>query len=296
MRRIERAAHLLRDNAKRIVFHCPLIFFILVLFGGHCVSSEGMDPLDILFPYQWVGNIDQIQFNEPSGIVFHPQRKTLFVVGDSGDICEIQTDGTLVKEKRYQPPADFEGITCDASTGLLYIAIEGAEKIIEIDPEDFRELRSFDIDRVFQGKTVLKAGGHGIEGIAFVPDANHPEGGIFYVTNQAFDLDSEDDLSAIFEVEVPLKSGAVGDLTAKIIRYFTPGVTDLSGLHYDSVNDRLYVISDGNNAFFEITRAGEILKSYAFPGNDKEGITIDEEDFLYIPQDSGGIIKIKWNR
>jgi len=295
MRITECAASLLKDHAKKFAFYCLPIAFLLVTVGESAVPAESTSPLDILFPYEWVGNIDRVDFNEPSGIVFHPQRGTLFVVGDNGDICEIRTDGNLVKQKRIRA-ADFEGITCDPSTGLLYIAIEGEEKIVEMDPEDFGVLREFAIDRVFQEKTVLKAGGSGIEAIAFVPDANHPEGGTFYVSNQAFDLNNLEDPSAIFEVEVPLKSGSAGGTTAKIIKYFALGVIDLSGLHYDSVNDRLCVISDATNTFFEITRAGRILRSYAFPENDQEGITIDGEGFLYIAQDSGGIIKLKWNR
>jgi len=35
-------------------------------------------------------------------LVFYHQRGTLFVVGDEGDICEIQKDGTLVKQKRIK--------------------------------------------------------------------------------------------------------------------------------------------------------------------------------------------------
>jgi uncharacterized protein YjiK len=292
MRTIEYAARLIKDYAKR--FYLP-VAFLLATFGGNAVSTEGMSPFDILFPHQWVGNIDRVDFNEPSGIVFHSQRGTLFVVGDNGDICEIQRDGILVKQKRIST-ADFEGITCDPSTGLLYIAVEGEEKIIEIDPEDLGVLREFAIDRAFQEKTVLKAGGSGIEAIAFVPDADHPEGGTFYVTNQAFDLNDMEDPSAIFQIEVPLKTGSAGDSTAKIIRYFTLEVIDLSGLHYDSVHGQLCVISDATNTFFQITKAGKILRSYAFPGNDQEGITVDSEGFLYIAQDSGGIIKVKWNR
>ena len=294
MRTVERTASLLKHNAKTFAFYCLPIAFLLVTVGESTVPAEKVSPLDILFPYEWVGNIDRVDFNEPSGIVFHPQRGTLFVVGDNGDICEIQTDGTLVKQKRIRS-GDFEGITCDPSAGLLYIAVEGEEKIIQMDPEDFGVLREFAIDRIFQGKTVLKAGGSGIEAIAFVPDANHPEGGTFYVSNQAFDLSNMEDPSAIFEVEVPLKSGPAGDTTAKIIKHFALGLIDLSGLHYDSVNDRLCVISDATNTFFEITKVGKILRSYAFPGNDQEGITVDGEGFLYIAQDSGGIIKVKWN-
>jgi DNA-binding beta-propeller fold protein YncE len=285
----------MRTEAKRCVLYCLLIALLWVILGKRAISSEKLDVLNILFPYQWVGNIDQVNFNEPSGIVFHPWRGTLFVVGDEGDICEIQRDGTFVKQKRIRQ-ADFEGITCDPATGLLYIAVEGEERVVEIDPEDFRVLREFSIDRTFQGKMVLKAGGAGIEAMTFVPDSHHPDGGTFYVANQGFDLNSTEDPSAIFEIEIPLKSDSAGDSTAKIVRFFTLGVIDLSGLHYDRVNDRLYVISDATNTFFEITKAGHIVRSYAFPGDNQEGITVDEEGFVYIAQDSGGIIKLQWNR
>lgn len=278
-------------TAKRSVLQYLAIVFLLAAIAESTLPAE-MDPFSIVFPYQWVGNIDQIDFKEPSGIVFHPPRGTLFAVGDGGDVCEIHTDGTLVKQAQIRP-ADFEGITCDPSTGLLYIAIEGEEKILEVEPEDFKVAREFTIDRTFQGKMVLKPGGQGIEGITFVPDPNHPEGGTFYVSNQAFDLADPEEPSAILQVELPLKTGASEQLEAKIIQHFPLRVTDLSGIHYNAVDDRLYVISDSNNIFFELTRTGEVVKSYAFPGSDQEGITIDQEGFLYIAQDSGGIIKIK---
>jgi hypothetical protein len=35
------------------------------------------------------------------------------------------------------------------------------------------------------------------------------------------------------------------------------------------------------------------VKQYAFPGNDQEGLCRDEAGFIYIAQDSGGILKIK---
>ena len=253
------------------MFYCPLIALLLVILGKSAVSEEKSDALDLLFPAQWVGNIDKAKFNEPSGIVFHSRRGTLFVVGDKGDVCEIQRDGTLVKQKHIRK-ADFEGITCDPATGLLYVAIEGEERVVEIDPEDFRVLRGFSIDRTFQGKVVLKAGGSGIEAITFVPDSHHPEGGTFFIANQGFDLNSTEDPSAIFEVEVPLKRGSAADSTAKIVRFFTLGVIDLSGLHYDRAKDRLYVISDATNTFFEITKEGHIVRAYAFPGDNQEGI------------------------
>lgn len=242
---------------------------------------------------QLIRDIDQIDFNEPSGIVFHPQRETLFVVGDEGDICEIQTDGTLVKKKRISR-ADFEGITCNPLTGKLYIAIEGEEKIIEINPENLEILREFYINRTFKDRLVLKRDKeNGIEAITFIPDTNNPDGGTFYVANQTLDLTDEQDPSAIFELQVPLKSNSAKK--AIIIRHFSLGVIDLSGLHYDEKEDFLYVISNKKNTLFKITKKGKILESYNLPGKDQGGITVDKNGFLYVAQDKGGgIIKLEW--
>jgi uncharacterized protein YjiK len=266
-----------------------------ILTGCRTSRKKEASPLSILFPYEWIGNIDQVEFIEPSGIVFYPNRGTLFVVGDEGDICEIYPDGTMVKQKRIRH-ADFEGITYDPSTGLLYIAVERVEKILEVSPEDFSVLREFPIDRTFRGAVVLKEGGQGIESISFVPDSEHPEGGTFFISNQGFTLDNREDPSALFEVEAPLRSGSGDEMKARILRMYSLGIIDLSGLHYDKSTDHLFVISDATNSLFEITRKGGIIESYAFPGDNQEGIAIDHEDNLYIAQDSGGIIKVKWLR
>ena len=264
-----------------------------MLFVG-CMTPNGpqVGPPSIVFPYQWVGNIDKVGFNEPSGICWHSQRETLFVVGDEGDICEIKTDGTLIKQKRIRH-ADFEGITHDPSSGLLYIAIEGAESIIQITPETFEVLQEFSLPRTLDGKTVLKSGGQGIEAITFVPDPAHPEGGTFYVANQSFSLTDEHDISAVFQVELPLRSNTG---KPKLLGYFTPGVIDLSGLYYDPTSDHIFVISDETNIILEYSRSHDLVKEYAFPGDNQEGITVDNAGFMYIAQDSGGIIKLKWLR
>lgn len=283
----------MNKNARRTIYFCLLVFLLTIQTAK--LLAVPYDINDILFKYDWFGNIDRIGFKEPSGIVFHPQRGTLFVVGDLGDVCEIQTDGTLVKQKHVRD-ADFEGVTCDPTTGLLYIAIEGEEKILEVNPESFEILREFDIPRTFQGKTVLKKGEQGIEGITFVPDESHPEGGTFYVNNQSFDLDNVEDPSAIFQIQLPLKTGSGKKLKAEIIRYFEPGVVCLSGIHYDSIAQRLYVVSNSTNTFLEITMAGELINFYAFPGSEQEGIAIDDAGYMYIAQDTGGIVKIRWNK
>ena len=90
-----------------------------------------LEKLTIRFPYLWLdepgfgGDIDKQGITEPSGICFHPLRKTLFVVSDEGEIAEITTDGDPVFN--FKIPGDLEGVTVDPQTGLLYIIHEGVD-------------------------------------------------------------------------------------------------------------------------------------------------------------------------
>ena len=153
----------MRANAKRSILYCFIIASLLSVPGG-CAGSKNTGNLEVssfLLPYEWFGNIDKVKFKEPSGIFFHPKSETLFVVGDLGDICEIKTDGTLVRQKHIRD-ADFEGITYNPATELLYIVVEGEDKILEVDPEKLEVLREFTVPRSFQGKTLIKKGGQGL--------------------------------------------------------------------------------------------------------------------------------------
>jgi len=269
-----------------------ILVTLLTSLGQAWADTPPADPLAILYPYEWVANIDKVEFNEPSGAVYHSARRTLFVVGDNGDLCEIQTDGVLVKQKHIGS-FDLEGITVDPRTGLLYLAAEGADRILEMDPDSFITRREFPIERQHQGETVIAAGGQGIEGITFVPQEQHPEGGTFYVANQSFDLGNEADLSAVFELAVPLVTSTAAVDSARIVRFFEFGVTDLSGLHYSQAEKSLYVITDSHNALLKVTLSGDVQNAYAFPGAAQEGIALDESGFLYIAQDIGGVIKLR---
>ncbi len=271
-----------------------LVVVLFAAFAGGCkralVREKGLHA--VVFPNKWVGDIDRIGFNEPSGIVWHGGRGTLFVVGDEGDICEIKTDGTLVKEAHIRQ-ADFEGITYDPATGLLYLAVEGEEAIVEVDPDTFEVVREWRVPREFEGRLLMREGGEGLEGITFVPDADHAEGGIFYVANQAFVLNNPEDISAIFRVEVPLRSGGE---EVRILGYYEPGVIDIAGLNYEAATRTILAVSDAENLLMIYSPDLELVDFYAFPGDNQEGITVDDAGFIYIAQDSGGILKLKWLR
>ena len=278
-----------------VIILCVLtLISVDVIFA---VSNDGTGPAGIVFPCEYVGNIDRSDFPEPSGIVYHRERGTLFVVSDEGHVAEFSAQGNLIKRAALSRDCsrigghDFEGITYNPATGLLYIAVEGKERIVEVSPEDFSVSRVFDVDRSFEGRTLLKRGGQGVEAITFVPDSTNPEGGLFYLANQAFSLEEEEDPSVIVQVSVPLRNGRDGDDVPIVGRFF-PGIIDIAGFHYDPDTGHIFVLSDASNSLHEMTSDGTVLHGWAFPGKDQEGVTSDGRGTWYITQDCGGIIRL----
>lgn len=269
-------------------------FLILLSLGAAC--SQDKYSTKIRFPYKW---LDETGFGsdinperriiEPSGICFHPSRKTLFIVSDEGILFEIKTDGIPVSGVKI--PGDLEGVTVDPQTGFLYVIVEGEDIILEFDPVDQEVTREFPINRLWQGDPnyIQKQRGtydHGVESLEFVPDADHPEGGTFYAGNQW-------DPPCVFELYIPLKSSQEKTAEAKILRVLPLKLDDPAAMYYDPETKLLNVVSDADNILVEITLEGKIEKEYAFPGDNQEGITRDDQGFLYIAQDSGGILKVK---
>lgn len=270
-----------------------VFFGFLVAFLGSCARSR-FAP-EIRYPCEWpgspgfTGNIDKAGIIQPSGICFDPARKTLFIVSDEGLVFEMGTDGRIVFSQKV--PGDLEGVTLNPRTGLLYIVVEGEDIILEFDPDKRAVTRRFPVNRAFQGdpnflQKQADRYDNGLESLAFVPNDSHPEGGTFYAGNQ-------EDPPCIIELFVPLRTGRDDSPEARILRVLPFKMDDPSGLDYDPLKKHLYAISDADNIFVEITLEGELVREYAFPGNDQEGFAWDDEGYLYIAQDSGGIIKLK---
>jgi len=270
-------------------------FFLLSILILLANCSLEKISTTIRFPYKWLGtpgfggDIDQQNFVEPSDICFHPHRKNLFVVSDEGEIAEIEKDGTPVFNLKI--PGDLEGVTVNPQTGLLYIVKERDDVILELDLNKKEITRKFPVNREFQGNLNFlqkqeKDYDNGIESIAFISDKDHPEGGTFYMGNQW-------DPPCIMEVPLPLKSSQAEIAEARIIRVLPFKMDDPAAMYYDSKTGLLNVVSDADNILVEITLEGKLVKEYAFLGDNQEGLARDDEGYLYIAQDTGGIIKVK---
>jgi len=280
------------DEDGKMKKHVIGISVILILMAA--CSKDALTPT-IRFPYLWLddpgygGTIDQQEFPEPSGICYHPARDTLFVVSDEGEIAEIEKDGTPVFKKKI--PGDLEGITVNPVSCFLYIVKEGDDVILEFDPDKWEVTRSFPLNRFYKGDPDYiekRTAGfdNGIESIAFVEDKGHPEGGTFYIGNQW-------DPPCVMEVQVPLNSSQEPLAEAFILRVLPLRLDDPAAMYYDPRTGYLNVVSDADNILVEITLDGNIIREYAFLGDNQEGIARDNEGYLYIAQDSGGILKVK---
>jgi uncharacterized protein YjiK len=278
-------------NLKFCILCLCLAFF---LFGCHIIGEQPT----IRFPYTWLdtqgygSDIDKQKITEPSGICYHPLRKTLFVVSDEGEIAEITTDGEPLFNQKV--PGDLEGVTVNPQTGFLYIIIEGDDVILEFDPEKREVRRKFPVNREYEGnpnflEKRVDDFDNGLESIVFVPDEKHPEEGTFYAGNQW-------DPPCILELYVPLKSTSTNSAEAKILRVLPFRMDDPSAMCFDPHTRRLNVVSDADNILVELSLDGKLIREYAFLGDNQEGIAWDEDGYLYIAQDSGGIIKVRDDR
>jgi uncharacterized protein YjiK len=219
---------------------------------------------------------------EPSGIVWHPGRRTLFVAGDDGDLGEVSVDGKLLR--RFHLGGDLEAITVDPATGLLYVAHEGREWIYEVRPDDFKTLRRITIDRTWKGDpNFLRRGGDGVEGLTFVPDDKDPEGGRFWAVNQY-------DPPVLVELATPLRSSKEKMLTATIVRVVPVSPAPLSEVTWKSDTREFLVLSAIWRRVAVLDADGNFERSVHVPGFMPEGLTRLPDGRIVIAQDSGGLV------
>jgi uncharacterized protein YjiK len=222
------------------------------------------------------------EFHEPSGIVYHPQRDSLFIVGDEGDIGEVSTDGKLLRQ--FHLGGDLEGVTVDPKTGLLYVVREGHEVIFEVRPDNFKLVRRFTIDRSFEGDpNFLRRGGDGIEGLTFVPDDDHPEGGRLWAVNQF-------DPPVLIELAIALRTSKEKFQVARIVRAVPVDLAPLSEVTWDAARREFLVASALWKRVVVLDAEGRTKRSVRIPAFMAEGMATLPGGEIVIAQDSGGVV------
>jgi hypothetical protein len=253
-------------------FFTAVLFVVVALSAGF---NFGFGPSDTV---EW----SLESFPEPSGITYHVGRGTLFAVGDQGDVCEISLEGKILQQVHVG--GDLEGITSDPSTGFVYIVREGHEIIFELGPDKLDLRRRFTIDRSFKGDpNFLRRGGDGIEGLAFVPDSDHPEGGRLFAVNQY-------DPPLLIELGVPLRSSKEKFEKAVILSAVEIDISPLSGLVWHKKTSTFLVVSALSRKARLVRADGSIAGAVKVPGFLTEGLAPLPDGRFVIAQDVGGFL------
>lgn len=218
---------------------------------------------------------------EPSGISINNEK--LYSISDNGILLTMNLNDKIEHYHKLKKK-DFEDISF-SKLNNLYLVKEGKDNIIELNKESFEEINKFDIDRSFNGNIVLEKGDNGLESLSFVKETDTNI--YFYSANQSNKFKGID-ASAIFLLEINKKTKK-----GKIIEYFPMKIKDISSIDYKNDN-LIYFISDKENKLYITNKDFEEFKIYKLPGENQEGIYLDENTMiLYIAQDSGNILEIE---
>ncbi|MFH1784925.1 MAG: CARDB domain-containing protein [Candidatus Micrarchaeota archaeon] len=260
-----------------------------------CKDGNGneAEPVNtsIILVSSWAGTGTEIQQNlpdgyEPSGIVWHPYFDSLFLVGDGGNISKIDIDGANVVN--WNIGGDFEGVSvANQNLDYVYVAVEYPFEIIRFNASQGVVSAQISLTGIIPATGNPNSG---IEGIAYVPNGDHPysnssAGGLFYFGVQ--------ENGVIYVVDVDF-----GLSTATLIDSFipVPGRTDISDLFFSTETETLYVLYDTDNFIREITSNNTYITEYPAPGLNQEGITFlpacpNTETTLFIAEDSGRVMR-----
>ncbi|MBW2417311.1 MAG: SdiA-regulated domain-containing protein [Deltaproteobacteria bacterium] len=227
-------------NPDMTARRCFAVALLLLVFA----ASAGAEP--------WPGD-EAVEFGsglpaefEPSGAVWHPQRETLFVVGDGGELAELTSGGKLLN--LWEIGGDLEAVA--HAGGRLYLAREHPDAILEFDPERGTMTGAeWDLTPFLRGKK-----NRGLEALTFAE-------GAFYAGLQA------DGRIHVFELG---EAGVVRPLRV----LDGPHDEDLSGLHYEPATGVLYAIYDGADLLVELDLDAEPLREYPLPGAAQEAVAL----------------------
>ncbi len=240
----------------------------------------------------------RIPILEPSGVAYHPQRKTLFLVSDKGQFVEM--DLTFKVLRRYRLRGDLEGITVHPVTGSLFIAAENVAIVYEYDLTAGRVLRTIRIDiRSHDDFADGLIPNRGIEGIAIVETSDN-EYQLFAVVESdpprlislSTDVSSETTAHARARVAENSSLDPIRE-EARVNASYDLGLRRLSDVCDDPTSRAIIVISSKAHTaiLFELELDRRAVRSRTIPGTRPEGLCILPDGTAILVQDTepGGL-------
>ena len=211
---------------------------------------------------------------ETSGLTWHQGLEKIFSVSDEGIVSMMNEDGANLVH--WNIGGDLEAITvADHTSNFIYIGVENPDSVIEFDISSGQITRTFSLTGWMTGPSNL-----GLEALTFVPDATHPEGGVFYAGLQS--------TGEVFRFGLSIKSSSTLSSVTFIDTIVIEGShADLADLSYDPSSDRILALYDSLDHIKVIEKDGELWTQWVAPGTEQEAI-LYVGGKLFIGEDFGG--------
>lgn len=193
---------------------------------------------------------------ELSGLCLSSDKSFLWGVGDQGTIYKISFQG--VATEHWYHEADMEGVTLDPSTGDMYIAIEGSQKIYFLPAPDYN---TYNTIWYVQDAVDGSYGNSGLEGITWYKDNK-----LFVGSQTGANL---------------WTYGVDGTKLSKIsLRTLAPDIKEVADLCYDPEKDLLWVVDSERFAIFlfrgDLSALVTTYDISAMTQNNPESICVDK--------------------
>ena len=211
----------------------------------------------------------QVKINEASGICFMQNSSNFFVVGDEGEITELDENLKKLRQYKYDKNYDFESIICEKNN-LLTID-EKTWEIYKIDVNSFKILEKYKIEWYKLNKKWIE--------------------GFTKIWKNKYVISTQTKKNNLLILEKTNSTGAFNPLKFKVIEKINFPYSDLSWLNY--YKNFLYIISDKNDKIFKYDLIKkQIIQKIKLPKSHWEWISRNNSWELYLSDDSGRVVKL----
>lgn len=218
----------------------------------------------------------EMAIRNPSGMSYHPGRDSLFVVGDRGDIAEVDRKGKVLRQRWIG--GDLEGIAVDPGNGMLYVADESRREILMVDPALMEVAARYEIRGAKGAGYRNSETGKGIEGLCF-PGTG--ETGVLYGVQQ-----EDPSLLVEFRLEPPHK-GSQG--RAVVVRSVALKNKELREMALSSDRQRMLVYDEDRHSLFEVSPDGAIGRQTRIPGEALQAMAFVPDGSLFVCDEDGAL-------
>ena len=239
--------------------------FASLMMASSCISDENPE-----MPVMGEVTVYDVDVEELSGLCLTQDTSALLSCGDQGVVKKISFTGEV--SDFWEHDADMEGITIDPSTGHIFIAIEGAQKLYRLEAPDYDEYSTI---LYVQEAVDNDYGNSGLEGIDYYKDDIVFIGSQWGANLWQYKLD--------------------GTMVSKVS--LSGFASEVAGLDYDPAGDWLWVVDSNRAELYICTVAGEHLATYKL-GNisNAESVCVDRErNCVWIGSDESSPKLYKFN-